>query len=88
MTYRELLASERLDPDPTERLIATMQLGFSVITSLLSTWASGEQTDIPPDRFDPMAKSQRDGRGRPSSNVVHCGPNQMARLMSGMVELI
>ena len=87
-TYRELLASESLDPDPMERLIATIQLGFSVLTSMVGSAASGKECSIPPSAFDPMS-AKTDGRGRPSSkDTVQCGPNQMARLMSGMVALI
>jgi hypothetical protein len=76
-----LLASERLDPDPLERLNATMQLGFSVIASQLATMAAGEVVDIPPRFFDPTSKA----KATKPANVQTVGPNQMARLLGAEI---
>ena len=78
-TYRELLASERLDLDPMERLIHTMQLGFSAIMSQLATTAAGEVVQIPPSMFDPTAKAAQ------KSDAQVVGPNQMAQALGGYV---
>ena len=75
-----------------------MQIGFSVLATALSSLVAGfggEGQVIPPEVFDPTAKrrgretrAERGYRYGCDSEVVHCGPNQMARLMSGMVQLI
>lgn len=77
--FRELLASERLDPDPLECLLATLRLGFSVLASQIATANAGEVVEIPPSLFDPTAKPDR------KRDVQVVGPNQMARLLGGYV---
>lgn len=81
--YRELLASEQLDPDPFECLLATLRIGFSVLATQIASANAGEVVEVPPSLFDPTAKPTRGAR-----DVHVVGPNQMAKLLSGVVPLI
>lgn len=76
-TYRELLASEQLDPDQTllvlERIAAILKIGFATICGGLS------EQEIDPEDFEPERAAAR-GNSAGVRDVNVCGQNQAAML--------
>lgn len=73
--FTELMASERLDPDPMERLCEILKIGFATILAGLGA------EDITPEAFEP---SRSEPAAKKSETL---SPNDFARMVGLFVPI-
>jgi hypothetical protein len=77
----ELMAAERLDPEPAERLVETLKLGFAFMANVLA------HTDtVSPSDFEPYAERRKDEQEPGGSeSALDASPDQAAMFAATML---